>query len=214
MTSEEDVFFKGDVVDVIRDHVQNLIKFSRAAWDVHYAPALRKLPFILHQYLMMMDMPDEGSSDYGYFYSFAKRIPVSSQKISSEELLRLVPTKDISNELKKLGQAIVALLEKKSGLLSSGEIKSLKAQVEKTTVEVIGKAILKNKHYPKGVEVDAINYPDENRIEVSRYRWNEYFVDRMQRRRLVLHEYLSVMGLDDDKFRITDKTYLSLLRKM
>ena len=58
-----------------------------------------------------------------------------------------------------------------------------------------------------GVEVDAINHPDQMRIEVSRLRWeassqleNTYFVQR----RIALHEYLWVYGIDDTGYAISN----------
>ncbi len=56
-------------------------------------------------------------------------------------------------------------------------------------------------------EVDAINYPSEYRIEVSRSRWiqttsrtDAYLIQR----RIALHEYLWVYGINDDKYIISN----------
>jgi hypothetical protein len=59
-----------------------------------------------------------------------------------------------------------------------------------------------------GVEVDAINYPSEQRIEVSRTRW----IDSAQRldsffvqRRIALHEYLWIYGIDDTGYSVSNQ---------
>ncbi len=59
----------------------------------------------------------------------------------------------------------------------------------------------------RGVEVDAINHPSEFRIEVSRTRWESsatrtdaYFVQR----RIALHEYLWVYGIDDTGYAVSN----------
>jgi hypothetical protein len=56
-------------------------------------------------------------------------------------------------------------------------------------------------------EVDAINHPSEFRIEVSRTRWglsanrsDAYFVQR----RIALHEYLWVYGIDDTGYAVSN----------
>jgi hypothetical protein len=58
-----------------------------------------------------------------------------------------------------------------------------------------------------GQEVDAINYPPESRIEVSRTRWTQsatrgdaYFVQR----RIALHEYLWVYGINDAAYTVSN----------
>ncbi len=59
----------------------------------------------------------------------------------------------------------------------------------------------------RGQEVDAINYPAEKRIEVSRTRWHAtagrldaYFMQR----RIALHEYLWIYGVNDDGYAISN----------
>lgn len=49
-------------------------------------------------------------------------------------------------------------------------------------------------------EVDAINYPDRNVIELNRERWASYRGDTNRKLALVLHEYLGVMGLQERNY--------------
>lgn len=73
--------------------------------------------------------------------------------------------------------------------------------VKKTTLEDQDHLFL------NGVEVDAINYPAEFHIQVSRTRWEQsatrpdaYFVQR----RIALHEYLWVYGIDDTNYAVSN----------
>ncbi len=78
---------------------------------------------------------------------------------------------------------------------------SLRKAIETTNVTT------KERLELQGVEVDAINYPEQKRIELNRSRWKEYGLD--QKAALVLHEYLGVIGLDDSKYEISGKYFLA-----
>jgi len=57
-----------------------------------------------------------------------------------------------------------------------------------------------------GKEVDAINQPTKLEIAVSRSRWKELKDEKIQTRiALVLHEYLGVVGLDDQHYALSEK---------
>lgn len=56
---------------------------------------------------------------------------------------------------------------------------------------------------------DAINYPKEKRIVFNRHRWSQ--LAPQAKASLVLHEYLGVMGIKDDKYQIS-KEIVSNLR--
>ncbi|MGZ3650473.1 MAG: hypothetical protein ACXWSC_04730, partial [Bdellovibrionota bacterium] len=57
----------------------------------------------------------------------------------------------------------------------------------------------------RGFDVDAINYPDSQKpqIVVSRQGWDRMAAEPHRRVFLVLHEYLSIMGIDDSKYQIS-----------
>ncbi len=59
--------------------------------------------------------------------------------------------------------------------------------------------------YLNGEEVDAINYPDVEapRIILNRGRWFESTYPNSYRAVLVLHEYLSIAGYDDQHYDIS-----------
>ncbi len=54
-----------------------------------------------------------------------------------------------------------------------------------------------------GVEVDAINYPMEARIEVSRTRWKLTQQDPDLALKLALHEYLWILGRNDTQYQVS-----------
>lgn len=72
--------------------------------------------------------------------------------------------------------------------------------------------VSKEKVYLNEIEKDAINYPGLKRIELSRQRWDAIRGDVTKRFRLVLHEYLGIMGLDDREYKISSY-FLSNLKK-
>jgi hypothetical protein len=51
---------------------------------------------------------------------------------------------------------------------------------------------------------DAINYPLQRKILVNREAWNRTEA-AFDRNKLVLHEYLGIMGIPDDKYQISSK---------
>jgi hypothetical protein len=76
-------------------------------------------------------------------------------------------------------------------------------------LDVVKKTALEGQEHLilRGVEVDAINYPSELRIQVSRTRWaatatrmDAYFVQR----RIALHEYLWIYGVDDTAYVVSN----------
>jgi hypothetical protein len=61
--------------------------------------------------------------------------------------------------------------------------------------------------YIDGEEVDAVNYPDKKIIEIGRNHWRELRDESLTaaRFRLVIHEYVSIMGLNDSTYQISTK---------
>jgi hypothetical protein len=60
--------------------------------------------------------------------------------------------------------------------------------------------------YLNGVEVDAINYPDESLIKVSSTRWikiSDLADATIQKQNIALHEYLWVLGFDDTNYKLS-----------
>lgn len=58
-----------------------------------------------------------------------------------------------------------------------------------------------------GNEVDAINYPESGKIQISRSRWRNLRgeSEAAARFNLVLHEYLSVSKIEDSQYRVSQK---------
>lgn len=73
------------------------------------------------------------------------------------------------------------------------DLVKLKEVMKTTKVESTDKALSL-----KGVPKDAINYPTEKRIIFNRNAWGNS--KEAQKPRLVLHEYLGVMGIDDASY--------------
>jgi hypothetical protein len=75
------------------------------------------------------------------------------------------------------------------------DVDALERAVNATTVAT------KDQLELNSAEVDAINYPDWNRIELNRKRWAEY--DKEKKSALVLHEYLGIARSDDSHYQIS-----------
>ena len=58
-----------------------------------------------------------------------------------------------------------------------------------------------------GQEVDAINYPDDHRIVVSRARWKELSEQPRNKLVLVAHEYFGIMGLNDKSYQLSKSIF-------
>lgn len=59
----------------------------------------------------------------------------------------------------------------------------------------------------RGYEVDAINDPESRQIVVNRSRWKLLRVptETANRLMLVIHEYLYIIGIDDNQFRVSGR---------
>lgn len=75
----------------------------------------------------------------------------------------------------------------------------LRFMIQKAKVYSVEKTIL------NGHEVDAINYPDQDnpRVLLNRARWLKPDIRTDFRAGLVLHEYLSLLGYQDDLYQIS-----------
>jgi hypothetical protein len=113
----------------------------------------------------------------------------------------------VSQEFTSLGQEAVkyfAFLG--DGAFSKEQQEAFKNAVAKTTIVTSEKLTL------NGAEVDAINYPNQLRIEVSRQRWwSKELSPRESHFKLALHEYLWVSGVDDSEYKISNPLYISLM---
>ena len=107
----------------------------------------------------------------------------------------------VAIEFVKTAQKVVALLKSKKMSRDLMEaVSQLQTHVGSTQVTSIRVLQL------NGKDVDAINYPSENKITVSQMGW--YFIKQQEiasRITLVLHEYLGVSGLSDKEYQISLK---------
>lgn len=107
----------------------------------------------------------------------------------------------VAIEFVKTAQKVVSLLKTKK---MSRELAEAVAQIDLhvgTTYVTSIRVLQLN-----GKDVDAINYPDENKITVSQIGW--YFIKQQEvtsRITLVLHEYLGVSGISDKEYQISLK---------
>lgn len=67
--------------------------------------------------------------------------------------------------------------------------------------------VSKHRTFLHGQEVDAINYPEERRIEINRSRWLENNTSVRSRYVLVAHEYFGVLGIDDSRYQYSERLF-------
>ena len=65
------------------------------------------------------------------------------------------------------------------------------------------KVYTQDRTFSNGFEVDALNFPDENRIVVNRTRWRTLYFDLKVSRMLVIHEYLGLAKAEDSSYQIS-----------
>ena len=106
-----------------------------------------------------------------------------------------------AQEFISLGRAIVSKqnADRDPLLPSASELSQV---VEETQVTTKDSLLLRE------VEVDAINYPEQKKIEVSRARWQKY--SAVEKAALVLHEYLGVANIEDSKYQISGSYSLAM----
>lgn len=89
--------------------------------------------------------------------------------------------------------------------LSADQYKGLASAIGSIVVFTQERAVLTN-----GAEVDAINYPIERKIVLSRARWSGLVYNLKSLKTIVLHEYLTLAGVDDKSYQVSTK----LVRKI
>ncbi|MEQ1878692.1 MAG: hypothetical protein ABL958_18765, partial [Bdellovibrionia bacterium] len=55
------------------------------------------------------------------------------------------------------------------------------------------------------VPVDAINQPENNLILLNRSRWRAMRGEESKRQRLVFHEYLGILGIEDGNYQVSSR---------
>lgn len=97
--------------------------------------------------------------------------------------------------------ARLAVKRLKEAALTSEQIRqvaAIEAKLEVVTIVSLPKLVL------DGKEVDAINYPEENLIELSQKRWSLFKgATAMSRVGFALHEFLWVAGFNDKQFDLS-----------
>lgn len=81
---------------------------------------------------------------------------------------------------------------------------------ERTSLEELKRRIAtavvytKDKTFVDANEVDALNFPEENKIVLNRNRWKSLAFSLKGLKTLVLHEYLTMAGADDKSYQVSN----------
>ena len=103
----------------------------------------------------------------------------------------------IAIKVKVIGARLVAELRYASKKMPLQiDVDKLKTILESSKIETTKKDLILN-----GKRKDAINYPNENRIIFNATSWR--LLSIQDKRMLVLHELLGLLGVDDKQYEIT-----------
>lgn len=105
----------------------------------------------------------------------------------------------IAAEFTAVGYQVVDIL--RSNPIEEVKVEDIDRVIRMTLVET------KDRLKLEGREVDAINYPAEKRIEVSRKRWENARLDFKSRIVFAFHEYLAIAGISDEKYHVSHKLF-------
>jgi hypothetical protein len=105
----------------------------------------------------------------------------------------------IAAEFTKIARQITQVLRTHDNLPVSAD--AFEEAVARTWV------VSKKNTFLHGIEMEAINYPTERRIEINRSRWLENKDSMKYRYVLVTHEYLGILGIDDSRYQISEKLF-------
>jgi hypothetical protein len=97
----------------------------------------------------------------------------------------------VAQEFISFGYRVYDFINTSSSLKAGFSLEDMKSDLDEVTVET------KDNLFLLGVEKDAINYPAQKKIEVSRTRWQS--LSGAQKASLALHEYLGI--------RFSDRVY-------
>lgn len=110
----------------------------------------------------------------------------------------------VSAEFVSIGRVISGALQSKKLILPNLDVGAFNSIVE--TAEVV----TKDRLFLNAAEKDAINYPLKKLIELSRFRWREYSGHLEKKISLVLHEYVSLLGVSDEKYALSNRVLADL----
>jgi len=97
----------------------------------------------------------------------------------------------VSLEFKAMGQAVTDAIIDKGIVFTSGvSVKTLQDTIRRADVRSVSTEL-----YLDGVRKDAINYPYENRIDISLTQWS-YMTEKVKYQ-LVIHEALGLLSIND-----------------
>ncbi len=113
----------------------------------------------------------------------------------------------IVSEFIMIARSLVAEMEQDPITFDKEFTANLKQSINETIVSSADKLIL------NGIEKDAVNHTLEKpfQIEVSRNRWLQYESSIETQEKLVLHEYLFTLHIDDSDYIISNSLYRTLI---
>ncbi|MBO9668131.1 MAG: hypothetical protein J7501_15120 [Bdellovibrio sp.] len=92
------------------------------------------------------------------------------------------------------GKAAAKLINQNSGFPVTEE--QMLEAIYTTKIEFVKDRLIS----PQGIEVDALNFPSKKLIQVNLARWEGYASESTQIARLVVHEYLGILKVNDAEY--------------
>ena len=117
----------------------------------------------------------------------------------------------VASEFSFIARTAIFYLKQKS--LSEQDrnlVLKIEKKIETTLVESVGHTLILS-----GREVDAINYPSNQKIVISRPRWEQIRLRTpSERARIVLHEYIWIAGADDSSYQVSIRLVSQIVQEL
>lgn len=106
----------------------------------------------------------------------------------------------IASEFNSIARTAVYFLKSKSlTAIEKNIVKNIEVKMDTTMLVSVSEKLILN-----GREVDAINYPIENKILISKNRWEQIRLrNPAERALIVLHEYIWITGVNDQNYNFS-----------
>jgi hypothetical protein len=124
----------------------------------------------------------------------------------------------LSLEFTRLAREVYIALEKNSeqGLLSDSQMQLFDEAIKEIRVDAVNGPILDNAGRTVDARVIFDDRYEEQVIEIDRNNWKDFIFQRGRAHRLVFHEYLRVISVNDDNYvlsgKLEDEPFSSFLK--
>jgi hypothetical protein len=111
----------------------------------------------------------------------------------------------LSLEFTRIGREVYLALAAHPGLLDEAQLAAFDAVIKDTRVDAVRGPVIDSAGRQVDARVIHDEHYDEPVIEIDRNTWPAFIDQRVHAHQLVFHEYLRVMGVDDDNYVVSSR---------